>query len=462
MIIILVTGCASISNNHNLFVINSSHPTQVYGQDKKVLGKTPFYTNIDTSRKQFLYTINNQGNYVAHPVRCPIDWTGSIIPNSIFSLLGGPGFIITGSFLGIDAYNGDIFKCKDNIDINIGNDHKKIENNLPTVLLLPFVNQDSLVSKKVEDSVRKILQKQNSLQLIPLETTNDILTQEDIHHSTSVEHESESVFKKKIINSLFKSNANTFAQINTLSYERSTLTVQIVFKNGFTFENHSKLSPITIKLKNIQMKEEIFDVKKQFQKIFNFLPNSISLSYGPTVKAHLNSENDQTTKRHPDSLPAIFSLFGVENVQNPRHYSNWDYSFYTFPSIGISSWAKDIERNPSNYSYQVTSYYTFYNMALTGHSPIGALALELGYGIGFYQLKNSIAFDENFWRSKIKIGINYTFFFNKKFYGRIGINQYSINGEITDGITTQKGWLQSYLGIGYYYPNLRYLIKRLF
>jgi hypothetical protein len=141
----MLTSCGTIvKESSDLIVIDSQfRGAEVQNQDGLKIGVTPFLLPIKRQWHQNFFLIEEKK--IEHKHSCSFDYGESLIPNGIFSALTFPYGLIT---LGIDWYNGKIYKCSAPVFFqNIS--QKDLNKEKHNVLIVPPSTNSFSLSNKI-------------------------------------------------------------------------------------------------------------------------------------------------------------------------------------------------------------------------------------------------------------------------------------------------------------------------
>lgn len=460
---LLLVSCATIGGRKNIVPFDSNpRGLLVFDQRGKLLGKTPFFHDINPKGKQyFIFKIpEDQGEWSKKELyKCPIDWGQSFVPGVVPALFGVGGAIVGGVSLAVDAISGHLFHCQKPIFVG--------QNLLPKtivkekiILVLPFFDRDVKVSRLVREYwVREYFTK---------EETDDRVV--DLDRS----------YRQMEFRGITNQSASSFKEVKTknLNTIASNLdaTHAIYFKRGDD-QDRNKVTPVlydlftgeeerTDYLKEFYLPQEVVVKKSNIDTligIINLVPNTLTFAYTTNARVYFNSErygitsNDsQNTDEHPEAIPQLITFFGVANVLHPQFYNTWDWDITTFPMFRLNAWQSQNE----DFSTQLIAFNAHYNVGFTGHTPWGAMSFEFGYGMSNLNMQDSLGMDENKVKRSTRLNFNYVGFFDDTWYFTASVSQYELNSSVgRPGRYELEKWYQTSFGIGYYFPSLKTIIR---
>ncbi|MCP4911746.1 MAG: hypothetical protein GY909_01405 [Oligoflexia bacterium] len=449
---VLISSCATVNQKDSTLLIDSQErgvevTLNIEEEKKKVI--TPSIVGIESERK---FSVMWEDG-VNQKYKCEWEWGRSILPNSIPIFFGPVGLGFSLVFHGVDFYTGNAYNCDQHVFRK--NFETKKKKKIKAFLITPKHN-DSNISKKIMEKFSTSVDKKRMIV-------------EDVEESfEKLAHLGINNFNSPSLQDLPLKRLHKHAREDDYQY-----AVYFELERLQGKENQKKLivKPVLIDLldegkkplrkmalSNVSHSNQVWE---KLVDAINFIPNSLTLSYFTKPRVQLTKEDGEPRRRtshHPDSLPKLISSFGMTSVIHPQFHDTWDYSFQTFPSVGATSW----RRSEGNTWGNISSYYLFYNVELSGHFALGALNIGAGYGVGTFSIQDSFGYDERKYRTMVRLGASYVAFVNQNLFVRMGADQYSIMGGIgKNSVSYARLFYETYFGIGYYYPNLRYLVRSL-
>ncbi len=435
--LIFLSACGSIGSRRDIVPVDSKvRGVSVFDEDHQLIGKTPFFYEMDKGLWQTFYYKKGDREESLNFL-CRINWSESIIPNLIPAPFFPIGTAISAGFFAIDGTTGDAFRCKDKILIDDEFDTKSKYKR--KILVLPINTDDP----KDSYELIKLYVKKNQLEseVIDLAETEEVLTYFGIDGDSL--KEVSSIPKDHLYEVAYRLKA-THVLFLKLKDKKLIPQMRDLFSGSLTAE---ELKPFPVPERFF--KEE--GILKKVGKYFNLLPNSLTLSYLAAQSTENRFEKDAQLQKHPSTLPILFSMWGLTNIRNPRQLRPWDYEF----SVGPSLEAPAFRYEHDNYWINAQRYGLMIEPSLTLHSPFGALVASIGFGPSYSYADDSdgVAYRE-FNLFSIKTGVNYYVFFKERYFFKVGLNSYAINDrELGDRVTNTV--TQTTLSLGYYIPHLK-------
>ncbi|GAB4013314.1 MAG: hypothetical protein Fur0010_10080 [Bdellovibrio sp.] len=423
---------------------------------------TPSFLRISPNDRDLNFSWGDGGENLKIRAQCHISWGRSVIPNLIPLVLGVPGIIISSTFMITDGLSKGIFDCDEalfaentRLKITETKDFKKI------LIIPPFASD----LKSSELVLSEFL---NSTQY-GSEKDTYINFQESQEHFIlkGIDYKSTRSFDE-IPRNLLETIASHFEATHGLFFFKEN-------QNGRSYVTPQLIDLFTRKIVSsypqyeVNLKTELNQTWSRIGELFNFIPNAIQGSYyfrskakGQFTQSQNSTVNNFKTRDHPDSLPKYLTFLSLDNVEDPSQFRIWDYNLGFYPTLSISAWNLDLNPYVSNYDVSMSTIYALYNLALTGHTPFGALRIHFGMGPGLVDWEDSYGLKQSRIQVVSTIGLTYTAFFNSRWYMRIGQSTYGISKGAGNGDYFKlKDWEEYHLAIGYYFPSLRYLIRNL-
>ncbi len=475
VLLFFVSACGTINRmQHPKIISIDSVPRglTVSDLDGKEIGITPFFTQLNSSsfnttkHLNFSFFDNKQNISETTSSQCFINWSGSIISNSLSSVIGGVVLPIV--FLGFDLFKGTTTICKNNILHEFKQAIKKT--NSPSVfktILIPAGVSDPVLADKINNFFVEMMRDKPSyknIKIIDLKRSKEALL---IHG----------------IDSYFSGDLKS---IPTNSINSAAMKLKADYAIMFTSEVDKGKLHITPKLWDLHKREEVTTItfnsfflknynqqsklRKTFVNNFHILPNTLSLYYRPNLIVESTSSHPvfkgpnrfQTTK-HPNAFPSFLGMLSLESLEHPRHYKIWDISYSFFTTLGTHSWKLDRFDNAAFIdSSQVIVYNILYNAGITGHTPIGAFSLNGGYGFAHSKYSDSLGINLTQNRAVSRFGFTYTAFLNERIAFSVKFEQLFFRTSIGNpdlGLINKIN--QTSVGLNYYYPEIKFLFSKI-
>lgn len=463
MLVFVTQSCGSLFKSKDVVPIDSS-PRGLYvlNGDGDVLGQTPLFIRVSPKDNDLIFKTSLTGKGQSQHVKCSLSWSRSIVPNLLPIIAGPTGFIISGVFLGTDLVSRGMFDCHKGLNLHLKENLPLVESK-KKILVLPVASSDYEKSIDIQHYFLKNVVSEQNNEFLDIRETNEALILRGISHETIRSFE-------KIDRRNLERVAAQFGSTHALFFEQSeneqgrmiTPVLYDLFTRravdekyqSFAFEGQKEKNPLL----------------QKWVQAFNFLPNSVQVSYyfNAKVEAEKRAGIERgylkyKTGDHPDAFPKYLTLLSLDTVEHPNRFNIWDYNFSFYPSFGGSSWNLNYNQQIADYDISVGAIYALYNIALTGHTFFGALRIHFGIGPGYLIWSDS----RNYKKQEVKfvssVGITYTAFLNDRWYMRMGSAVYGPGGGIESSEKLRiKSWEEYHVGFGYYFPTLKEIIKSWF
>lgn len=438
ILVFMISSCGTISSRPDIVPVDSSsRGAKVYNSNKNVIDQTPFFYEMDKGWWQTFY-VEKDGVRSKKSFRCDLNWGQSMIPNLVPAPFFPIGTAISLGFYTVDFITGNSFQCDKKIFFETTGRPSEYSER---ILILPVGVEDSKYSDSlIEDFISS---RQLSNKVISREEAKEVLNYFGIN--------------SKSMNKIISVEGIPKDHLFEIAYKLKATDVIILERRG------NVLYPKTTDLftyKTDLNKYEEFPIPKKYQvhksplyklgKYFHFFPNSLTLSkvVGRGTENRFGSEAQ--LKKHPDSLPTAFSLWGLSSMTNPRLFSPWDYEFI----IGPSYEAPAFRYEEGDYWLNGQKIGVFIEPRVTLHTPFGAFAAAIGAGPTYAYGEDS---SNNKFREFSAIGLKFDFiyyaFFQERYFVRLVSTAQSLDGEFGERISDSI--YQTSISIGYYMPHLK-------
>lgn len=159
-------------------------------------------------------------------------------------------------------------------------------------------------------------------------------------------------------------------------------------------------------------------------------------------------------KYGPKTFPNSLGIT-VKSVEHPHFFRPWDYSFRLKPTLHLENYKLETNETKTNPTTGEQEKYSdlnilagsaFANFESTGHTPIGAISLILGYGATTFRHHDNENIDSTHTKSSKKIELSYIGFFAKRWY-------FNLSTRILD---SEFATASASIKIGYYFTDLNF------
>lgn len=472
---VLFSSCGTLKGSGNKIAVDSKiRGMYVKDEEGTIIGRTPFFYQIDPGWSQYFTFFLKHGEKEIYSrsleYQCNFNWSQSIIPNTLLIPFFPVGTIMSGTFYLVDYLSGGIYNC---------NNPLNFDNKLPSQIKRPY---------KLEENKRILI--------IPPYTKDQRFSNIIVKTWQEGMFNGNNPSKDVIVNFKKSSKDFNFKGINYLNdYHPHDLSKNDIYEIGHKYNaTHILYFKIEKAHKFIKAKPELFDIfnldtietaylkkfrlddpreeqnilKRTLLKVVNIFPNALTLSYTERPDVKVNStvfwakNGEHTADRHPDSLPVVLTVFGLESVSHPMLFRSWDYDISFFPTLSISSWKSYLSDKYQEYFIELINSCLFYNVGFTFHTPLGAPGLELGVGVDYISGNDS---KNNFYSEFTTIhrtNYNYMVFISKEAYLKVAyVSFYPKVGTISNQYYELKKWSEVSFSFGYYYPEMKTLVRKL-
>lgn len=464
-ILLSLLSCGTIRSKKNIIFADSTpRGLTVVNEKGKELGQTPFFFRVQPGdKRKFTYVI--EGKALGHQnYHCKWDWGGSIVPNAIWAAAFPVGTVLSGVFMTADFTSKGLYVCKNSVFLKSIIKQEKKER-IKRIIGMPVaIGQSELAEKAVKFWVENIFERNKKDEEF---IWNQNVENEFVYRGVDLyANTNPTKIKRRFINQIGHKFEGTHFLHFEVNEEDGFFSFKPVLYDAFTFETLEAKY-----LKPFKMKKEKKTAKNYWKKILrniDLFPNAVTLSLHtqPTETREVNLNPAQTgefaTNNHPQAFPKFFTIFGIETVRHPQFFSNWDWGGFLSPNFGTSSWRSSYPINGQTYNFDFQSYLFGYNAALTGFTPLGQLTAGVGINVAYVIMNDSAGLNEAKIGSLFGVFANYKKFFNDRIYFTFGTKSFKPNKSLTGKREYElKSWIESYVGLGYYFPEVKTVARRL-
>lgn len=452
ILLVLLCSCGTLRSPRNIVPIDSSpRGLNVTDEDGNALGITPLFYKFPKGRSHKLQVGDQKINY-----KCSWNWSGSLIPNNLL-LLAGSGAAI-GFALGFDLadlISGGLYNCHELLKIT--QKTSAVAPRTRRILILPPWHQDEQASDEMVAALERKIKLKNG-DYVSFKEAKSYLHLNGISNFRI--NDPRDINEHTLRKISYKFNLTHLMFVKVVK-KGSEFNLSPVIYDVFDFDKVRKLNPIQIQIQH--------RVKNTFLSYLldtiSFFPNAATIGYmtNPNVDiegSHRSTDGKgQSTSRHPDSFPKILSSLGLETVHHSMFFDSWDIDFFLSPSFTSSAWKSSY----SDYSINVQTYNAMFGGFVVGQTPFGQLSVGFSLGLLYLNAQDSLGRKTYKGTMGTKVSIDYKYFFGERWYLTLGANIYGL-GDRTLSYQEYhlKTWTTSFVGIGYYFPEVRSLVRSIF
>jgi len=144
------------------------------------------------------------------------------------------------------------------------------------------------------------------------------------------------------------------------------------------------------------------------------------------------------------------------DIDHPELFSTFDYSFKFTPQFASSSW--EFKNAGQEFYTKANVIGLTYDAIFTAHTLIGQLQFSLGLGALFGRTRND--FDSDLSSSLVfSSKFSYIVFISKNFFTNVSAGRYETKNSFLNGVQHIN---YTNVQIGYYFPELRSILRRVF
>jgi len=465
LVLSTLVSCGTIKSKKNIIFADSSpRGLEVENEKGEMLGKTPFFFQVRPGDKRKFNFYENGKVVSQETYRCRWDWGGSIVPNLLWAPIIPVGTALSTIFVFGDATTKGLYVCKGSVFTKID---KKVETNGANrvVIGMPIaIGRSDLAEKAIHFWKKNIFEKNKTSETF---LWDEKIENEFIYRGVDLYINTKpSKIKKRYMNQIAHKFKGTHFIHFDLKEDKEHFIITPMLYDAFTLRGEKADF-----LKTFKMKKEKATAKNYWKKILrsiDFFPSALTLSLhtkpkeSRVVSIDPGQTGEFTTDTHPEAFPKFFTLFGVESVRHPQLFSSWDWGGFLSPSFGASSWRTSYLLNGRQYNFDFESYNFGYDASLTGFSPLGQLSAGIGFVGSLFQMSDNLGYETSKLGIMTRIFISYTKFFNDRIYFTTGFKSYKPSQSVTGRAEyALDSWSESYLGLGYYFPEVKALARKL-
>jgi hypothetical protein len=195
-------------------------------------------------------------------------------------------------------------------------------------------------------------------------------------------------------------------------------------------------------------------LRTMFKQTRTLIPDTLGVSF------LLRSFDARNTTGEMVEIDQSSQSFTFTHVSHPNAFSPWDYALNASVGGGVElsqgfALPAAFEGQQNAHKVSFHRYTLDATLTLTGHTPLGAIGLSLGPGLGLYHLSDPRLKGKYHLTGEFKSGLHYTFFLTDKLMGRFTVNVTELGGQMSERVLTHISDVA--FMIGYYLPTLQRL-----
>ncbi|TNF00925.1 MAG: hypothetical protein EP326_05655 [Deltaproteobacteria bacterium] len=457
----LVVSCGTLKKRDNIvFADSSPRGLEVKDEKGKVLGKTPFFLEVDTFKRQ-TYSFFSEEEKTNVSYGCPFDWGGSIIPDLIFVFQP----VISATFLITDLLTGGAYVCRKPIHATMKVDESKVKliQRNRRILVLPIASRDKVLSDKIIKSWEKtrFRKLKKDEELVWNESTESSFFVRGLDHYADTHPDR---IRRRFLNEVgLEFNATHFLHFDLEKDKKKKLIkVTPVLYDAFT------LAPVEADyLKPFKVRDTEYDSYGFLARVVDFLhilPNSIRGGFSAVAaeKRQPDKNTEYKVERHPDQLNQLITFFGFDSVHHPRFFDSWDLAGFLSPSLGSSSFKSTQNLSSGQYEVLLESYYIDYNASFRVFTPFGQIGTGFGLGLMGFIFSDNRNLEYSSTTAYTHYFFDYTYFFSDRWFFKLAYDFYQpTKGKIHSDYYDLISWKEASVRVGYYFPEIKSITRKL-
>lgn len=450
LLLALLPACATIGGYDEVLSLDSAPRGANVVLDGERAGVTPTFA---VSRRRRTHSVGlvdaATGKILTTQTQtCGIRWITSVIGNGVMAIMSPPLALIG---VGVDFLTGAAFDCKGAIKVKFDRSGAKLRPECHNYLVAPPEHPDSGVSRQ--------------LRILWLQSARDTLAACD---RIVKEVEADEVFgyinltnrDTSAIAQLSRAHANVLGQAvgadrlvvihEDLDAKPPRIVPEIIDLHSLTrrFDKPILVSTRTANdlIKRSRPSWLLYSVSLIPNAVM-YGPSRMTRKLSPPEGQHIVGERERAT------LPKLLSFLGINTVDHPLGYGEWDATLRLYPSLDAGVWDLDMtmaDRTGATHHQPVKAVYfqSLFNLGLSAYTPVGIFGVAVGGGPMPYWIYE----EKPKFRIKGSVGYEYswTFFTSRNIFVWAAWEEHEVKGGIeTKGFKSSR-WVESTINIGYF------------
>ena len=459
LFVVLLEACGTLGGLHEVVSVDSEPRGLEVFEGTKSIGLTPFFYNMRRARQHRLLVRRPEAQaLMPYPVACSFRWQVEVF---------GSGFLATLNILAVpaavtvDLLTGAAFDCRSEFFIALAEeDEPQLASGCHRFLIVPPRHPD----ERVSDDLVNIWVKGVTARLKRCDT---ILPYRDSKRRLSyfgIDHAHVPSFfdvDRDITNQIgFRTGAT---DVVYLDYSAAAAEVTVT---PTVYDLHRRAvvpaeqwiakgsEPLSLRPEGL--------LAKVFEAV-RFLPNSVSYGVTDSLLGAKLKRGQQREVVERDTIPRYLAGFSLSSVDHPAAFHDWDVGFQIYPSVEFDYIDRKIRIvDEPSYVFQFMRTTSPLNASVTFHTPIGALSYSYGIGPVIQVGKDS----SGTWARSLDVAavseFSYIAFMSENLFLELSNTHLQVSRKIANEFVEIASRSQeSYLGIGYYMPWARSLVRGL-
>lgn len=466
---LLSTGCATMAGRSQIISVDSQPRGLLVSVDGEPQQQTPFFF-AQTRDSQHVYQLQlPKGGSKKVVAQCKFRWIGAGLGNAPWLALTPftQGLIFYSSSLAVDWLTGALYHCP--VDVRLVSENTPPQGRFcRNFLVMPPPEDDERIAERLMTSWRN--------EIRPKLKKCDRFVKSELATAAFLEYNVTPWSQ----NLRLERNRDRLRQLGHL-----TDATHAVYLSTFREKNSVYLDAIAVDLHTDQ--ENTFPVValtkdlaatysrswwlRQFSHSVRIMPNAVGWDFGQHSQLQVTDALSEYPIRTVNasatgSMTAFISGLDISNVQDPRHYSPWDFDAEISPSLS-GKWL-NLRIAQEEHSQGTADHIAIYGVFLPFtaragiHTPIGAFYGGIGAGPGWRRYDSHITGTEMGGTFAFRLGFDYTAFVTQRVYLRISSIFTKLDVPLfRSGNEQADSWMDIGLGVGVLLPEIRRWVQGL-
>lgn len=446
----LLNSCGTfLQREHVVQIDTEPRNAKVFHKDKHI-GNTPLFYKFSKKRHN-KFSINsgeNKDEFEDIFMNCSFNWSDSVIPNLIFSI-SGP--LLPIGFLAIDHYSGGLYKCPKKLFVKVDSIKEIIKVKKRRVLMIPPFSQNYKLSYTILRLYKKRIKQ---FDIVDIDKGNLELSFHGINNDKKWNIENiQDHIRLQVGHEL---GITHFMFFELDHQDKNKLVVKAKLFDAFTKEKRPDESLNNVKIKFKSNNEKYNLLERIYYDAFRFLPNSLTASYSGNSSVFIETQDEALDLgEHPRRFPRMIRTLGFGYILHPRLFRRWDFNLSLTPGLSFHG-------GSYNQSF-FDAKYAFYEAGLTLFTPFGFVFAGFGLGPSYFRIDDNLGHSFSGTRLLGKFELYYALYITDRYFLKFSTRILNVDSEGWNDPSLQLSGFSEYsLSVGYYYPELKNLMKRLF
>ena len=476
LVFTLLISCGSIRGRTRYISVDSKpRGVKIYDQSGKSLGETPLFYKIK-SRSELIFKVDQHKAQSVHQFPCQLRWLRLSLENAplpLITLAAGPPFALGlyGAAILTDTMSGAAYHCPERITLSNFNHEAKTQPSCPRYIVAGLSSLSREAQKQVtqvwwaEHKLKSVKKNQRPKLSSKRESSCDLNIIQDVDAwsyrlNLPLEIIDKAAMKtwheehNRVNRFGFETNASHILHLSNFPTSAKGSSHHLAQIKVTELDLHTmETADFTISIPQKVLNEiggAHQNVRSLIKASRSLIPNTIGLSGMVRNFQALDSDQKEIRVDRENS-----QSLALTHVSHPNAFHAWDYTL----KLGFGGNFDLNQRfeldDQAKTAVDFNRYAADATLTFTGHTPLGAIGIGVGPGLGVYQLSDDRLDKDTHFVGEFHSRLHYTFFITEQVIGRFEVHTTQVGGSIGQKVFSR--FTDASFMLGYYIPTLQRL-----